>query len=141
MNFTKNRKGFTLVELVVVIAILGILAGLAIPRFMDATISARGAKVAADLRIIETALTLQYAEKGTEAKNIQELVNNNYLASVPTPITAGSKFKIGDYIFVAKTSSGGYEIKNDTNNHPRATFDGNTVEKYIKGTADNASKN
>lgn len=55
-------------ELVVVIAILGILAGLAIPRFMDATISARGAKVAADLRIIETALTLQYAEKGTEAK-------------------------------------------------------------------------
>ena len=57
-------------ELVVVIAILGILAGLAIPRFMDATASARGAKVAADLRIIETALTLQYAEKGTEAKNI-----------------------------------------------------------------------
>ena len=45
-------------ELVVVIAILGILAGLAIPRFMDATISARGAKVAADLRIIETALSL-----------------------------------------------------------------------------------
>ncbi|WP_418809106.1 type IV pilin protein, partial [Phascolarctobacterium faecium] len=36
-NFIKNRKGFTLVELVVVIAILGILAGLAIPRFMDAT--------------------------------------------------------------------------------------------------------
>ena len=29
-NFIKNRKGFTLVELVVVIAILGILAGLAI---------------------------------------------------------------------------------------------------------------
>ncbi|WP_418312002.1 type IV pilin protein, partial [Phascolarctobacterium faecium] len=40
MNFTKNRKGFTLVELVVVIAILGILAGLAIPRFMDATTNA-----------------------------------------------------------------------------------------------------
>ncbi|QNP78295.1 type II secretion system protein [Phascolarctobacterium faecium] len=37
----KNRKGFTLVELVVVIAILGILAGLAIPRFMSATETAR----------------------------------------------------------------------------------------------------
>lgn len=51
-NFIKNQKGFTLVELVVVIAILGILAGLAIPRFMDATASARGARIVADMRTI-----------------------------------------------------------------------------------------
>ena len=53
-NFIKNQKGFTLVELVVVIAILGILAGLAIPRFMDATASARGARIVADMRTIES---------------------------------------------------------------------------------------
>ena len=41
---SKNRKGFTLVELVVVIAILGIVAGLAIPRLMDATTNARGSR-------------------------------------------------------------------------------------------------
>ena len=39
-------------ELVVVIAIIGILAGMAIPRFLDATASARGAKVVADMRTI-----------------------------------------------------------------------------------------
>ena len=59
-NFIKNRKGFTLVELVVVIAILGILAGLAIPRFMDATASARGARIVADMRTIDSAITVSY---------------------------------------------------------------------------------
>ena len=61
-NFIKNRKGFTLVELVVVIAIIGILAGMAIPRFLDATASARGAKVVADMRTIQSAEVIYYAK-------------------------------------------------------------------------------
>ena len=63
-NFIKNRKGFTLVELVVVIAILGILAGLAIPRFMDATASARGARIVADMRTIDSAIMMYNAKTG-----------------------------------------------------------------------------
>ena len=51
----KFHKGFTLIELVVVIAILGILAGIAIPRFLDAQASAKGAKIVADLRTINSA--------------------------------------------------------------------------------------
>lgn len=63
-NFIKNRKGFTLVELVVVIAILGILAGLAIPRFMDATATARGARIVADMRTIDSAIMIYNAKTG-----------------------------------------------------------------------------
>ena len=59
-NFIKNRKGFTLVELVVVIAIIGILAGIAIPRFIDATETARGAKIVADMRTIQAAEIMYY---------------------------------------------------------------------------------
>ena len=49
-------------ELVVVIAILGILAGIAIPRFMSATETARGAKTVADLRTLESAAVMYYAK-------------------------------------------------------------------------------
>ena len=60
----RARKGFTLIELVVVIAILGILAGIAIPRFMDSIETARGAKLLADLRSIESAGTVYYTKNG-----------------------------------------------------------------------------
>lgn len=71
-------------ELVVVIAILGILAGLAIPRFMDATTNARGSRLVADLRTIESAESMYYAEKG-EFATMEQLVANGYLAVEPIP--------------------------------------------------------
>ena len=89
MKFFKNKKGFTLVELVVVIAILGILAGIAIPRFMDATATARGAKIVADLRTIDSAIMMYQAKTATEPADIAALTTspNQFLASTPKPPT------------------------------------------------------
>ncbi|MEG1412417.1 MAG: prepilin-type N-terminal cleavage/methylation domain-containing protein [Acidaminococcaceae bacterium] len=64
MKMLHSKKGFTLIELVVVIAILGILAGIAIPRFMDATASARGSKIVADMRTIDSAIMIYNAKTG-----------------------------------------------------------------------------
>ncbi|MBV1757631.1 MAG: type II secretion system GspH family protein [Dethiosulfatibacter sp.] len=65
MNKQRNKKGFTLIELIVVIAILGILALIAIPRFLG---TLDNAKIKADNsteRIIQSAVQLYYAEEGT----------------------------------------------------------------------------
>src|SRR5574344_1939679 len=76
MKSLKSNKGFTLIELVVVIAILGILAGIAIPRFMDATATARGAKIVADLRTIDSAIMMYNAKTGNLPDKKEALYND-----------------------------------------------------------------
>ncbi|MDF2546497.1 MAG: putative type pilin [Anaerosolibacter sp.] len=58
----RNRKGFTLIELIVVIAILGILAVIAIPRFVGMRESANEGAVIANLRTIQNAAEIAAAE-------------------------------------------------------------------------------
>jgi len=54
----RNQRGFTLIELMVVIVILGLLATLVIPRFRGSTERARRVKAIAQMKSIETALRL-----------------------------------------------------------------------------------
>lgn len=114
MKFFKNKKGFTLVELVVVIAILGILAGIAVPRFMDATATARGSKIVADLRTIDSAVTMYLATKGdTEAPTAGASSNlvPTYIASWPTPPSGTAKIATSGGNLEAITSSdAGYTL-------------------------------
>ena len=55
-----SNKGFTLVELIIVIIILGILAALAIPQFSTSTDDAKKATVQGDLAVLRNAVSLYY---------------------------------------------------------------------------------
>ena len=54
----KNEKGFTLIELVLVIVVLGILAAVAVPKFLDLQTAARTARENGALAALRGAVTL-----------------------------------------------------------------------------------
>lgn len=105
----KGKKGFTLIELVIVIAILGILAGIAIPRFLDATATARGSRIVADLRTIDSAIVIYNAKTGSLPADI-DAITTVEAASGTTPasyklLAAWPKPATGTAIFPAKPTT------------------------------------
>ena len=141
MKTLRSNKGFTLIELVVVIAILGILAGIAIPRFMDATATARGAKIVADLRTIDSAIMLYQAKTGSLPTSLDNLTNANqssaYLATKPVPPTGTAKITLQSGTNAGKTATITAASPNEYGFSPtdgRATYGGNDVDKLLAGT-------
>lgn len=59
-----KKSAFTLIELLIVVAIIGILAAIAVPNFLNAQIRAKLARVESDLKTISTALTMYRVDHG-----------------------------------------------------------------------------
>jgi len=84
---TKNKKGFTLVELMVVIVIVGILAAVAIPKFLDASNKAKASEFPTQLTAVYTGEMAYNAENGSYVATFAGLTS---AASVD--ITSSSKW-------------------------------------------------
>lgn len=79
----RHRKGFTLVELLVVMAILGILVAIAVPQLQKAPIRAKEATLREDLFTFRTCLDQFYADKGHYPDALQTLVSEKYIRKIP----------------------------------------------------------
>ncbi len=64
MNIQKKQQGFTLIELMIVIAIVGILAAIALPAYQDYTVRAKMSEALANLAEAKTSISEYYAANG-----------------------------------------------------------------------------
>mgnify|MGYP001568350912 FL=1 len=89
----KNNRGFTLIELVMVIVILGILAAIAVPRFVDLSTDARGAVLDASIGALKSAAIIQFAQRRGVASTLVSIRAQTDLDAAVTitgPCTGGT---------------------------------------------------
>lgn len=126
----KNEKGFTLVELMVVIAIIGILATIGLIKMQDATAAANGAKIVADLRTIDNAIMMAQASGQTvTATGTSAAIGSpvlDFLDAVPTPPATGY-YLTRSMAAKTKVTGTAYAITDVGNGNFHATYDTKTA--------------
>lgn len=83
MRLYRKDEGFTLIELMVVVLIIGILVAIAIPVFNSAKANAQEKSCFANQRTIDGASNTYEAETGLKAADVAALVTGGYLKTAP----------------------------------------------------------
>ena len=101
MNVSRKSKGFTLVEIVVVIAIMGILTAIIYSSFDKSKANSRDQKRVSDISAIQLALELYFNKNGVYPMQLVSLVPT-YLSAIPTPPNTSDSPYQNNYFPMAK---------------------------------------
>jgi general secretion pathway protein G len=79
----KGNRGFTLIELMIVISIILILMAVAIPNYQQSVLHARESVLRQDLYVIRSAIDQYTLDKQKAPQSLQDLTSANYLKEIP----------------------------------------------------------
>jgi prepilin-type N-terminal cleavage/methylation domain-containing protein len=97
-NLRTKRAGFTLVEIMIVVAIIALLAAIAVPGFLRARKRSQAAKVLNDLRMIDSAVDQYAIETSKSTGSVVAVADwTNYVKRDTTLFTTGQDLFGDDY--------------------------------------------
>ena len=110
-NRSAGNDGFTLIEILAVLAIIGLLLALVMPRYVGGVDKAREAVLRENLRTVRESLDKYYGDTGVYPVSLGQLVDRRYLRDVPQdPVTGRSD----SWILVAprdQTQQGVFDVR------------------------------
>ena len=93
----RQDTGFTLIELMIVMAIIGVLAVVAVPSYVSALKHAREAVLKEDLHVLRAAIDSYTMDKQKAPQSLDDLIQDGYLKSIPEdPMTRSSTTWVTD---------------------------------------------
>lgn len=82
-NNLNKKTGFTIIELLIVLAIIGMLASLVVPRYFKSLDSSKEVALRHDLDKMRGAISSFYSDQSRYPSGLEELVERGYLKSIP----------------------------------------------------------
>ena len=80
---TRNDRGFTLIEMLIVVALIGILATIAVGQYQRSIVRAKEAALRENLFVMRSQINNYFADKGEYPFDLQTLVEEDYLKLIP----------------------------------------------------------
>lgn len=128
--FIKAQQGFTLIEMMIVVAIIAILTAVAIPKFNESLAMTNTARVQADLQSLDTAIAMYRVQKGGGVPlSLQDLTDFIEVDKIKAP--GGDVYING--VLTSNENGATYELTSDRKN---ASFMGKTRSEFGNKASD-----